>query len=503
MIRQWPRRRLLAAAILVVVSTLSIAGNTDVNAPPRFDGAGYAMLAEALAKGQGYREIALPIPTRHAHFPPGYPLVLAALTRIAGRSPEAAHLFSIGCTVTATLLAWIWFRSMFAPRVAFVLALALAVNWSWGRIGGMIQSEPLFLVLSLLALLMTVEIGRQGGVGPGVLLGIVLSLCTLTRHVGVTLTAAIMIDLSWKQRRSTVFALFLTWLVLMVPWAVWIARAGTPNQAELIAEGDANLAKRVAAQSLFYMQRLPDQWTGPFVEVGTVFRQIRELAWALNIWAAATNLLIGYGWCRAIRSSRRRLAALVPVCSLALLLVWPFTEAGRFLIPLVPSLLVGLVEGLASLAASWKPLQRRARLVASTTVLAVSIPYAVYAIGSDRATAQRRTYRDYDAACAWIARDSSRPGPVLARHPAEVYWLTGRKSLTPAGNGAESLDQLIDAYHVAYLLIDDARYANAPVSALTHHVKMKPDRVRLVWNSATVSIYACVKGIDHDDPDVP
>ena len=45
--------------------------NTRFHSPPRFDGAGYAVLAESLLAGQGYREIDHPERPPHAHYPPG------------------------------------------------------------------------------------------------------------------------------------------------------------------------------------------------------------------------------------------------------------------------------------------------------------------------------------------------------------------------------------------------------------------------------------------------
>ena len=134
----------------------------------------------------------------------GYPAALAMLWKITGQSLAAAHLFSCACTVAATLAAWLWFRRLYSPRVAFILSLALALNWSWGRAGGAILSEPLFLLLGQLALLAAVRAGRCGGVAAGVVLGALLAACVLTRHVGISLAGALGIDLvlrrRWKRR---------------------------------------------------------------------------------------------------------------------------------------------------------------------------------------------------------------------------------------------------------------------------------------------------------------
>ena len=56
------------------------------------------------------------------------------------------------------------------------------------------------------------------------------------------------------------------------------------------------------------------------------------------------------GWLARVRRPRRRLAGLVPMLTLGLLVCWPYTEAGRFLVPLLPFLLIGAFEGLLGLA---------------------------------------------------------------------------------------------------------------------------------------------------------
>src|SRR5438874_127180 len=78
--------------LLVAVAAVAAWAGADVQAPPRFDGAGYAVLAGALASGRGYREVDHPEAPRHGHFPPGYPVALAVLWRsTGGPSSATAH----------------------------------------------------------------------------------------------------------------------------------------------------------------------------------------------------------------------------------------------------------------------------------------------------------------------------------------------------------------------------------------------------------------------------
>lgn len=477
---------LLQGAILAAVAAAAIGWNTDFQAPPRFDGAGYAVLAEALRSGAGYREIDHPDRPPHAHFPPGYPLALAALWGVTGRSAGAAHGLSIACTVAAILASWRWFRTIYPPGIALALGLALACNWTWGRTGGAIQSEPLFLLLGQLALLAAAWAARRGGSGRGIVLGAALTAAVLTRHVGIALAPAIGLVLASRRRWDALGAAGLTATAAVLPWVAWLATVRRPTQVALLPRGGWSAV--LAGNVLFYIRRLPDALTGPFVEVATVFGRSPLVAAVATAWALVASGILIAGWVRAVRTPRRRLAGLVAGSTLALLLVWPFTEAGRFLIPLVPCLLVGVVEGLAPLAMRLG--LRRPRAWAAGAVLAVSVPYAAYALASGRAAAQRHLQDDFDAACAWIVRHADEPGPILTRHPGEVFWLTGRPALAPPGDDPEAIARLIEGYGVAYLLVDDLRYARDPTNPLHRFVASRPGRVERVWGGEPVTIFA-------------
>jgi hypothetical protein len=58
--------------------------------------------------------------------------------------------------------------------VAAPLGLALACNWRWQRDGGAIRSEPLFLLLSALALLAAARLRRKGGRANAAMVGALL-----------------------------------------------------------------------------------------------------------------------------------------------------------------------------------------------------------------------------------------------------------------------------------------------------------------------------------------
>ncbi len=505
-----------SAALIAVASALAAAASTDWTAPPRYDGAGYAVLARALLEGRGYRAIDHPNHPRHVHFPPGYPLVLAATWKITGISAVAARGVSLACTAGATLAAWCWFRRLVPARAALLMAMALALNWLWVRTGAAIQSEPLYLLLGQLVILVASVPGRKpAGRGWGslirpVALGTLVAAAILTRHVAVGLALAVLIDLALARRWREVLIITIVVLLLVAPWIAWVLSGASEGRSQAsLALGGGSLPARITGQFVFYLERIPDQLTGPFVEVGTMFRHDRRLALAANLWATAATAVIALGWIRCLRRHRQRLAGLVAGCTLAVLLGWPFSEAGRLLIPLIPCLLIGAVEGLAFLGRwpQWMSRRlsaRRLRLIASALVLAAALPYSMYATLAGKSRASTPPERDFDAACAWLAEHADRPGPVLTRHPGEVFWRTGRHALeVPTSErpgvvdaDAATIARTIEAHRVAYLLIDRNRYANAPSSPLEGFVTAFPGRVRTVWgrrdDGAAFTIYEVV-----------
>jgi hypothetical protein len=124
--------------------------------------------------------------------------------------------------------------------------------------------------------------------------------------------------------------------------------------------------------------------------------------------------------------------------------------------------------------------RRGSKRIASTIVLLASVPYPAYALLTHRAEAQRRTHADFDAACAWIAREAKQHGAVLTRHGGEVFWQTRRLAVPPESDDPVLLAGQIQHQNVAYVLVDHDRFANAAPTVLARFVAARPDLVRLV-----------------------
>jgi hypothetical protein len=150
-------------------------------------------------------------------------------------------------------------------------------------------------------------------------------------------------------------------------------------------------------------------------------------------------------------------------------------------------------------------------MAAAAFILATSLPYSCYSAIRGRSRAGDAANLAFDAACQWIRQHGDRPGPILTRHPGEVFLATGRQALEVSSSerpgerdaGPEDIAKTIVRYHVAYLLVDKARYEQAPPSPLTHFIGQRPDEVKKVWSReagpSSVSIYQVLATSERQD----
>ncbi len=451
------------------------------------------MLAESIQTLGRYCNIEHPEKPPHYHFPPGYPSSLAALWSITGRSALAAHTASVSCTVIATLLAFYWFRQLYSLKVAFVLGIALAMNWQWVREGGAIRSEPLYFMLGQLAILLNARL-RPGHQFEGALLGILLGIVMVTRHIGITIAVAVTIELVIRRQWRVLLSIIVMTSLIVFPWVIRLLTKSEHSQLRLLP--DRNWLGVIGENSWFYSLRLPDVLSAPVVEVGTVFAP-EYRAVVIGVAMVVTGVLMA-GIVLAFKQDRTRFAAILVSTNLGLLFLWPFTEAGRFLVPLVPALLIIALEGLVVFT-SWLRL-RLSRFKLAILLAVVAFPYSLYAIVTTKAAEERQSHYEVDAACDWIVKFGSQQGPVLSSYPAEVYWQTGCTGIKPAYT-TETILAEIERYQVGYLLVAPNRFASAPDDPLVRLYAEHPEMLRVVWKSPEGGVKVLKTAVDRVTPE--
>ena len=283
----------------------------------------------------------------HTHFPPLFPMVLAAVG--GGRDLLAAHLVVAAFAIVSVfLIARYAARRLASDWGGFWVAAAfLALPTAWLSAKG-ILSETLFLALTLGALLVHDRwIARgESRTGGYVAFAVLLALAYSTRAAGVTLVAAYVVHEGVNGLRARRLApAALVPLVAVAACAVaWpLLRPGGHTYGETIRQVIAIWAERPSIALEFTLQTFPAGWVSSFFaegEVATAMRMsalvIGLVALAGSVRAALANRLDGwyvlftvvlvFAWVFGVENMRR---LLYPVLPLALL------HAGELVVLLV------------------------------------------------------------------------------------------------------------------------------------------------------------------------
>ena len=394
------------------------------------DSAWYVATARTLARGEGF--------TAHAaqpfvNWPPLFPLTLA-LPAAAGVDAlvAARWLNALAIAAVVTLGCVRIDRCIDDPvvRTAAVTSMALAVPLIGA--GAMVWSEPLFLVLAMLAIwcLETRSDDWRGALVAGVLVG----LATSTRYVGVVLVAVGVVALirapgSVRARlgRAAGFS-----VVALTPLALWLARnarlTGTltgDRAAPHVTLGDQGWALIDALGRWWLPARIP-----PTPRLAVIALVFAGLAAAMVLERRTPRLTPG---------------ALFVVLYVGALLASVATTAvdridDRLLAPLYVVVMIG---GWALVDRVTRRLGPSRRTVVRVLVACWMLYPVVHATAdvAQRVTVgaggyNRDPWRHADV-IEWI-RGRSLPGPVVSNDPDALYLLTGVEATPIASHPASA-----------------------------------------------------------------
>lgn len=160
-----------------------------------------------------------------AYFPPGYPLLLAGLFKLAGPSLPAAILASVALQCGAVYLVYRLGRRLFASEYTGRLAMLLYACYP-ENVGftSLLASEHLFIFLMLLGTALLLRARRHWGLLA--LCGVVWGLATLTRPQAVGIPALYFALAAWRagSLRRLLLPCAVVHLLLALTLLPWFAR---------------------------------------------------------------------------------------------------------------------------------------------------------------------------------------------------------------------------------------------------------------------------------------
>ena len=460
--------RLSLAAILAGFCLLSFPLLTANRFGTYHDDSIYVATARAIADGQGYRIISLPNSPYQTKYPPLYPLVLAAVWKVMPQFPQNLN-FMMFLSMMA-LSGFLLYASSYLLENEYVSRQSLvvvncmtALNWRTMILATSIYSEMLFAVLTVAALYAAEKYEKEPKrLRNGITLGLLIGLAFLTRSSGVSLLIAVGFYFWFRRRwRLAVLPVGLASL-FVIAWTAWCYAHRTTSEASNAAYYTSYLAD---LQSI--IQNISDRGGSQFLGllsivgenlVGAIIVSIPVVCLGLNydsmshlggVWLGLVVglillafLVIAAGFIRLCRRGFRLLHIYV-LSYLILHLFWPYASYDRFLMCVLPFLLLFFITELElpiSLikVQSGSSVRRASRVaiafLAITFLLGVCFLLYTYTIGV------RKTLMSLNTVAASAAEDSrliqwinqnTEPEAVLICYRDPKYYLyTNRKAIT-------------------------------------------------------------------------
>lgn len=398
----------------------------------------YALLAKSLAAGKGFHYLQLPGAPAATHYPPLYPLLLAAVWRLDPRFPEnlpgllGLNAICIGVAALGCYrLVKRWFGWSSAPAAAVSLFAMLGTPVL--TLSSALLSEPLFLAGLAPTLLVAHEALGRDDDRSSVIAGMAIGALMLVRAHAVALLGATLVLFALRRAWRPAVILFVAALVVQLPWLLWCASA-----APLVA---TPLSGAYGAYSDFFR----DGWRaeGLALVLGTMRVNLREL-WLLlgdRVWSGlgsiagltSAMLLLVLLVAGARRAARRTpVLPLFLVLYFAIILVWSYAPY-RYAWGVWPLLVV-----LAALGAEEIVSRMRRPAWRVVAVIAVALPLAALLRTEARSYATRAweqpgrdAARNIAPLVEWIRRNTPPGAGVLVEAPEIVMLFTGRQGAPP------------------------------------------------------------------------
>lgn len=437
----------------------------------------YAVLAKSLATGQGYRFLHLPDAPNATHYPPLYPLFLAALWKLSPSFPANVTLFKFANALLvglAAVLAWRFARRNLGlgPWTAALSVGAFTACAPIVFLGVMVLSEPMFLAGLFPVLMVCERAAASGSRRDALVAGAAGAMLSMVRTLGAVAIPATALVLAWKRRWMAAALVAVAGALVMLPWQLWVAAHAAEVPQVLAGKYGSYsgwLVEGMRAGGLPWMAQLVVFNLGQVVAQGWATLALDGLPEWLR-WTATVVVTAFFagGWWRLLR--RAPVAAWMVAMYLTLVVLWPFTPA-RFTWAIWP--IVGLIFGLAIEGViSWRP-EGRPRLAVRSASLALAsllfIGYARYNYLSATNgwwTQVQTVVADRARPLAeWIVANTPENAVIATDDDVLLYLYTGRhtipngtftpqeylKAQTPAF-AVEMLRTILRTYDVDYVL---------------------------------------------------
>lgn len=464
------------------------------------DNAGYYILGNAIASGQGFTNIHTKEKAEHTHFPPGYPAIIAAISKVYNNDIQTIKkangmflLLSIG------LLFFILSEITGNYHIPFVTSLLSLLNVNLLGYSVIMMSEIPFLFFSLLCIWLAMKIDFDKPFYKNwlfLLLILDLSLVFYIRSAGLALLVGIGLYLAFNKKWKYVLALFTGFFLTMLPWYLRNKSVGAgsylhvlvsknPYRPELGLMGFSDWFTRIGHNFQRYLTREIPSSTFNFIHITSYKNPISTSEWILGIIIIAV-MIFGL-----FRIKKYFLLILFYMSAyMGILLLWPEVWYGvRFILPLVPLMTFlfvnGIYELLTLLGQKVLKIEKASVMQIAMVILLLLVikPYSSEAIVKLERQAKGsypNKYKNYFELAKWV-KNNTPENSVTCCRKGQLFFLFSNKYVTGYKNTLDTEDQInfLKEKGVDYVVLEQLGFASTG-RYLLPAIKKYPEKFQVV-----------------------
>ncbi|WP_046757643.1 phospholipid carrier-dependent glycosyltransferase [Kordia jejudonensis] len=468
--------------LILTISFLSIYSSIfDEKVSLGGDNAHYYILGTAIADGAGYTNIQHLEKEAHYHYPPGYPLLIAGVSKLFSNDISTIKIangfFFFGAIL---LLFFIIKRLTQNDHIAFAICFITLLNFHLLGYATIMMSEIPFLFFSLLSVLIFLKIDFSTPIFKNwlfFLLLICVSFSFYIRSVAVALFVSLVVFLFIKKHWRYVAAFVGGFIVLYIPWIIRGSNATgntyvsqllskNPYKPELGSVGILDIWERITVNLERYITK----------EISSGIVSSKEFQYT-DATASFAEWLLGFLVIAVVIFGVIRLKkfktfiALYLVAFFGLLLIWPHVWYGtRFVLPLIPLLIFLFIFGLTELCKifSLKVFPAYVEKVVPVMMTVLLIFWAfVYGYGSIsklQRTAQKPyadNYKNYFALADWVQKNTPENAVTSVRKEG-LFHLFSKKYVTGYYKSQDREAQIayLKSKQVSYVVVAELGYSS-------------------------------------------
>jgi len=439
-----------------------------INSPKDFtdlggDSAQYIILAESIAKGLGFKAINLPSAPFFYHFPPLFPLILSFIIYFFGRNFYLMHILISLFGLSGLFFFYLLFKK-YTGRKSIFLIFLLMTNLAFILYSSfyILSDVPYFFFSGFTLYFLFLYINKKDVISKEALffvLGLILSY--FTRYVALTLFfasifALYFLDSSGKKWRKIIFVS----LSFLIPFLIWQITASLFSSSAIsgyskqfflidpyrpylgtITKHPQAVFTRFITGINYYYSILPKAFGILFIKRGTFWNELFSFIFLslilLGIWVS-------------IHTKQRYCFFYYFFLYLFLIILWPFKEGLRLLLPVLPFFYFYLFKGVE------KIFQKRVFSLSFFSILFFINLITLSHIPSFKK--QPPPLKNFILIHQWIKKNLPDKGIIVSRKPTVTYLFTQHKSIIYPFSSPQGIWEKIKKEKVKYIIIDEFSY---------------------------------------------